>query len=51
VPSGAVRLAAIKLQLLEAVMDLSLVSHNPEIMGGVPCFTGTRVPVTDVPAA
>ena len=26
-------------------MDKSLVSRDPEIMSGVLCFTGTRVPV------
>ena len=26
-------------------MDTSLVSQDPEIMSGAPCFTGTRVPV------
>jgi uncharacterized protein (DUF433 family) len=26
-------------------MDASLVSRDPEIMSGAPCFTGTRVPV------
>ncbi len=26
-------------------MDTSLVNHNPEIMSGALCFTGTRVPV------
>ena len=26
-------------------MKRKLISSNPEIMGGTPCFTGTRVPV------
>ncbi len=26
-------------------MDITLVSRDPEIMSGVLCFTGTRVPV------
>jgi uncharacterized protein (DUF433 family) len=26
-------------------MDLPVVSRNPEVMGGTPVFTGTRVPV------
>ena len=29
-------------------MDTSLVSRNPEIMGGALCFTGTRVPVKNL---
>jgi uncharacterized protein (DUF433 family) len=27
------------------INDINPVSINPEIMGGTPCFTGTRVPV------
>ena len=34
-----------KLKGLEATMDASLVSRNPEVMSGALCFTGTRVPV------
>jgi len=26
-------------------MKLSIVSIDPEIMGGTPCFSGTRVPI------
>ncbi|MBI3154333.1 MAG: DUF433 domain-containing protein [Burkholderiales bacterium] len=26
-------------------MDASLVSHDPDVMSGAVCFTGTRVPV------
>jgi uncharacterized protein (DUF433 family) len=26
-------------------MDLPAVSRNPEVMGGTPVFTGTRVPI------
>jgi uncharacterized protein (DUF433 family) len=29
-------------------MDKSLVSHDPEIMSGALCFTGTRVPVQNL---
>lgn len=29
-------------------MDKSLVSSNPEIMNGVLCFAGTRVPVRNL---
>ena len=29
-------------------MDVSLVSRDPEIMSGVLCFTGTRVPVQNL---
>ena len=29
-------------------MDASLVSHDPEIMSGALCFTGTRVPVQNL---
>lgn len=29
-------------------MEPSLVSRNPEIMGGALCFTGTRVPVKNL---
>ena len=29
-------------------MDASLISRNPEIMSGAPCFTGTRVPVQNL---
>ena len=29
-------------------MDKSLVSRNPEIMSGLLCFTGTRVPVQNL---
>ena len=39
---------ATKLQAQEIVMDLSLVSRNPEIMGAAACFTGTRVPVKNL---
>jgi uncharacterized protein (DUF433 family) len=38
----------IKLGPLEVVMDTSLVSCNPEVMGGAPCFSGTRVPVKNL---
>ena len=27
------------------IMKLSIVSIDPEIMGGTPCFSGTRVPI------
>jgi uncharacterized protein (DUF433 family) len=27
------------------ISDTNPISINPEIMGGTPCFTGTRVPV------
>ena len=29
-------------------MNINYVSCNPEIMSGVPCFTGTRVPVQNL---
>jgi uncharacterized protein (DUF433 family) len=29
-------------------MDTLLVSRDPEIMSGAPCFTGTRVPVKNL---
>lgn len=29
-------------------MDTSLVSRNPEIMSGEPCFSGTRVPIKNL---
>lgn len=29
-------------------MDSSLVTHDPEIMSGALCFTGTRVPVKNL---
>ena len=29
-------------------MDTALVSHDPEIMSGALCFTGTRVPVQNL---
>jgi len=36
------------LELVEAAMDASLVSRNPEIMSGALCFAGTRVPVKNL---
>jgi uncharacterized protein (DUF433 family) len=32
-------------QLPMAILDLNPISISPDIMGGTPCFTGTRVPV------
>jgi uncharacterized protein (DUF433 family) len=29
-------------------MDASLISRDPEIMSGAPCFTGTRVPLKNL---
>ena len=29
-------------------MSVSAISINPKIQGGVPCFTGTRVPVSSL---
>ena len=29
-------------------MDATIVSHDPEIMSGALCFTGTRVPVQNL---
>ena len=37
-----------KLTSLEAIMDASLISRDPEIMSGALCFTGTRVPVKNL---
>jgi uncharacterized protein (DUF433 family) len=32
-------------QLPMAILDMNPISISPYIMGGTPCFTGTRVPV------
>ncbi len=37
-----------KLVCQGTVMDASLVSKDPEVMSGVLCFTGTRVPVQNL---
>ena len=34
-----------KLPRTEVPMDSALVNRDPDVMSGMPCFTGTRVPV------
>jgi uncharacterized protein (DUF433 family) len=49
VPPGVLpRSNARRLLTLEAAMDKSLVSRDPDIMSGALCFTGTRVPVKNL---
>jgi uncharacterized protein (DUF433 family) len=40
--------AHVKLMALEESMDSALVKHDPEIMSGALCFSGTRVPVKNL---
>ena len=47
-PAATTGLRISKLPVLEAVMDASLVSRDPEIMSGALCFAGTRVPVKNL---
>jgi uncharacterized protein (DUF433 family) len=49
VPPGVLPCSnARRLLALEAAMDKSLVSRDPDIMSGALCFTGTRVPVKNL---